>query len=95
MKSVTLKITNCQDCPHHKNHQSLPTGDSFDMCDEDTVCTHPDIIAKGYTNDGWGEKVKGRCITGSNRPWQIRKGCEPVPKWCPLVKTRKPKEKSS
>lgn len=38
-KTVSLKITNCLDCPHHNQKPSPPTGDSFDMVDVDTFCT--------------------------------------------------------
>lgn len=57
MKTVTLKLTNCQDCPHHKNVQSPYTGDSFDMVDEDTICT----------------LAQERIVTASNRPWEVRR----------------------
>jgi hypothetical protein len=77
-KTVALKIANCLDCPHHKKVTALYTGDSFDMIDEDVVCT----LAKGQHRSQDGI-IKGRCITGSNRPWQSRAQCA-VPTWCPL-----------
>ena len=78
-KTVSLKISNCQDCPHHKDIPSPPTGDSFDMVDLDTICT---LL---------GGPKGGKHITGSNRPWEVRRNCA-VPDWCPL--TAKPKKVS-
>jgi len=58
--TITLEITNCQDCPNHKNVPSSSTGDSFDMIDQDTVCT----------------LANNREITVANRPWEIRRNSE-------------------
>lgn len=81
MTVVTLKIDNCLDCPHHKIITSTYTGDSFDMMDEDVVCT----LAKG-SHRGQHETVKGRAVSVSERwPRRQREECV-VPKWCPLIK---------
>lgn len=84
-KTVNLQISNCCDCPHSKRIASPPTGDSFDMCDEDLICTNPDLTGKfvkvHYNSSG--SDIKGRAVAVSNRPWQTRADAE-VPKWCPL-----------
>ena len=76
---LTLKISNCLDCPHVKTVSSPYTGDSFDMCDEDVVCT----MANGrhQYRDG---TMKGKAIVVSER-WRLREQCK-VPTWCPLTK---------
>jgi hypothetical protein len=78
-KTVTLKLTNCLDCPHHKVITSTSTGDSFDMGDVDVVCT----LARG-THRGQFEVVKGRAITLGDR-FVKRSECA-IPTWCPLTK---------
>jgi hypothetical protein len=82
-KSVSLKITNCLDCPHHKKITSQYTGDSFDMADEDVICT----LANGGPHRGAHETVKGRMIVGSER-WNLRKYTT-VSTWCPLTRRTK------
>lgn len=80
---VNLTIANCQDCPFHRNVTTQYTGDSFDMVDEDTLCVHPVSAASRYAERAAYVDVRGRVVTGSNRPWQIRKEST-VPAWCPL-----------
>jgi hypothetical protein len=82
-KAVTLKITNCLDCPHHKKVTSTYTGDSFDMADIDVVCT----LANGshQSRDGI---TKGRAVLVSER-WRVREQCV-VPTWCPLTAKKRP-----
>jgi len=79
---ATLKLTNCLQCPHHKQITSKYTDDSFDMVDVDTVCT----LAKGKVS-GAHETLKGRAISVSDRPWQAKANCD-IPKWCPLLKEK-------
>lgn len=83
--SVSLKLTNCLDCPHHKLHRAMPTGDSWDAHDVDVVCS---LAADTHTcGDG---KVKGRAISVSDR-YAKREECN-VPTWCPLRKVNKVKK---
>lgn len=76
-----LKITNCLDCPHHKRITSAYTGDSFDMSDEDVICTK---VRNKRAIRGAHETVKGRAIVVSER-WDIRQQCT-IPTWCPIAK---------
>ncbi len=86
LKTVSLKIDNCLDCPHSKKVTSCYTGDSFDMADQDVVCT----LAPGSHKSQDGV-IKGKAITVSER-WNLRKECV-VPKWCPLTKKARPERK--
>lgn len=87
MKTVSLKISNCLDCPHHKKVTSTYTGDSFDMGDVDVVCT----LSNG-THQGQDGPFKGRAISVSDR-WAKRSECV-VPKWCPLTKKLRTKKEN-
>lgn len=73
----TIKIENCLDCPHSKKITSPYTGDSFDMSDEDLVCTLSPSQVKGQH-----ETIKGKVIWPSERWWKREHGT--IPKWCPL-----------
>jgi hypothetical protein len=82
MPTITLKITNCLDCPHHKRYPSV-IFDSWDLADEDVVCTK----APG-NHKIRGGTVKGKAVSVSERyETQRREECE-VPKWCPLLKKK-------
>lgn len=83
MPTATLKIDNCKQCPHMKKITSTYTGDSFDMSDEDAVCTHPSL--RGEIR-GAHETLKGKVIWGSERWWKPAHTV--VPKWCPLLKRK-------
>lgn len=88
LKTVSLKIMNCLDCPHHKKVTSTYTGDSFDMSDEDVVCTLAD--GQHRSQDGI---IKGRAVSLSERwPKRQREECA-VPTWCPLTKKARPTRK--
>ena len=80
-KTVNLKIDNCQDCPHYRTITSEYTGDSFDMADEDSLCTHPKTVGRRACK-GAHEAVWGRPIVVSER-W-LKRTDTVVPKWCPL-----------
>lgn len=77
LRTKSLKLTNCLDCPHHKRVTSTYTGDSFDMADEDVICT----LAPG-THRSQNGNDKGRAIVVSER-WRLREQCT-IPAWCPL-----------
>lgn len=79
--TVTLKISNCLDCPHHKIVPAVAF-DSFDMVDEDVIC----LKSEGSHKSRY-ETHPHKAVTISNRPWQTRKECS-VPVWCPLKKKK-------
>ena len=80
--SITLKIENCLDCPHHKTLPD-PGADSFDAMDEQVVCTLTKALPDAYPNP-YGEGF--RPILRAER-WNIREQCS-VPDWCPLIKKK-------
>jgi hypothetical protein len=82
MTTATLKINNCTDCPHMVCITSPYTGDSFDMADEDFICTHPDTSLREQHRGAHGT-VTGRYILVAER-WATR-AMTKVPIWCPLV----------
>lgn len=78
MTTKYLKIENCLDCPHSKRVTSPYTGDSFDMADENVVCTKTPERKTQHNPSGFrAMSVSERSLT------QQRKDCK-VPSWCPL-----------
>jgi hypothetical protein len=84
MKTVSLKLDNCLDCPHHKVITSQYTGDSFDAGDVDVVCTLADGTRPARTHQRQGHQRQ--------RPVRERSECA-VPPWCPLTKKARPSRK--
>jgi hypothetical protein len=83
---LVQRIANCLDCPFHKritSEYTEYTGDSFDMADEDVICTK---VKRKRPIRGAHETVSGRAIVVSER-WNLRKQCV-VPDWCPLPKPK-------
>lgn len=70
--SVTLKLTSCVDCPHHRVERDPDPDDWF--CDDDVkvVC----LLTKRQHNTS----------TVACRPYNTRKETSPPPDWCPLRK---------
>lgn len=77
VNTVTFKITNCLDCPHHKRLPD-PGEDSFDAMDIQVVCTLTPDEDK-FNRFGEGK----RPILRAER-WRIREQCS-IPNWCPLL----------
>ena len=83
IRPVTLKITNCMDCPHHR---ILADPDPFDwFCDDDVKVRCE--LSRSSENHG-GFYAKEPYVTVACRPYNTRKECE-APKWCPLRKISK------
>ncbi len=67
---MTVTITNCIDCAHHKVQHDPDPLDWFNDDDVKVVCRK---VKQGHS-----------AITTACRPYNIRKECE-IPKWCPLA----------
>jgi hypothetical protein len=83
-RSVSLKITNCMDCPNHEVVRDPDPTDSFCSDDEAVLCTkapNTKKITQWYSN----VPFEHRPITTSCRPYKKREECE-IPNWCPLSK---------
>ena len=74
MTTITLKINNCSECPHH---EVLPDPDPDDWFNDDDV----KVVCKKT-------KRKDNVITTACRPYNIKKETD-IPKWCPLLKEKK------
>lgn len=75
-----LAITNCLDCPYHKEIRDPGSDDSFDMVDTSILCTKmPEVKPTDWKWKHFGFKY----VSASERPWRHRKYCD-IPKWCPL-----------
>jgi hypothetical protein len=82
-RTVQVPVSNCLDCPHVKRVTSSYTGDSFDMSDEDVICSLV-TTNKHRCQEGL---IVGKPIVVSER-WRLREQCV-IPDWCPLIKTSK------
>lgn len=79
---ISIKISKCSDCPHHKVINDADPFDSFNMDDVAIVCLkkeNPKIDTSSYyRSDASPNKV----IAASLRPYEIKK--VKIPNWCPL-----------
>ena len=81
--TVSIEITNCTQCPHHKVVADPDIDDWF--CDDD-VAVRCSLSSK--TPQRWGNGINYRIgdpmVTVGCRPYNIEKECTPIPDWCPL-----------
>lgn len=82
--SRAIEIDNCMDCPHMAQITSEYTGDSFDMADEDVICTNPKA-PKRHEIRGVHDRIIGRAIVVSER-W-LKRSMTKIPDWCSLKKS--------
>jgi len=93
-KSVNLKITSCDQCPHHGLERDPSSGDSFDWQDESLVCymagNHKDARDRSELG-GYGWKAPAMVICGFSRSAisEYKRLDGEIPDWCPLRKKGK------
>jgi hypothetical protein len=86
-EAVFLPLECCDKCPHLDQNRWY-TADSWEQV-ESWNCKHPKL--KGKTN-GRTDREKWESPPGIARQEAFDKP-PPIPKWCPLRKTKLPKEK--
>lgn len=69
MPTVTLKISNCTECPHHEVRPDPDPDDWF--CDDDVK-----VVCKKTERED-------NTITAACRPYRVKEESD-VPEWCPL-----------
>jgi len=80
--TLSLKIKNCTECPHH---EVVPDPDPHDWFCSDDMAVLCKLKKAGVKDTGShaGQPWKFKAVSVSCRPYNIEKESA-VPKWCPL-----------
>jgi hypothetical protein len=80
LRTATLKIDNCLDCPHSERVSDPGSPDPFDMSDQSLCCRKTP-----YKSEGYGRAYPGRIIVACERSEARMREDAKVPEWCPLI----------
>lgn len=86
IRTATLKVDNCLDCPHSERVSDPGSSDSFDASDESLCCTKTPYNVP-YTSCYVGRSggYPGRIIVACERRESEMRAEAKVPEWCPLL----------
>ena len=84
MKTITLQIESCLDCPFHKIISDPDPNDWF--CDDDkaVVCIKSKNNDQNLKSKYATDRQEFKPISVGNRPYQIKKELIKIPTWCPI-----------
>jgi hypothetical protein len=80
----SLKITSCLECPFHRVIADPDPDDWFNADDQAVVCTKEKNPKRDQNSRYASDRQEYRCVSVSDRPYQITKEKILIPKWCPL-----------